>query len=244
MALWVDAALALQLGVRGVDRPTLSSPGELVFLASYAFMAGFLVKDAARGRRRSRTEALETFVIVGGIVSAVALPLVAALQAWGHLGDHDLFAALFYPMVDVALFALVVTQVLVRTRTRSVRSLLLAVGFGVLAVADLSLLMTVGGEPLFGSMNRVVWGVRVRADRPGGGAPPLQPLGAGAPLLLAGRADDRRGVPRPWPSCCGPRGSPPGTSRSRRWSPSSPPSRGCCWRCATPRRRPRPSGCR
>ena len=79
------------------------APGEFLFLASYAGIAGFLILDVAKRVSTAAATWLETIVICGGAVCLAGSLLVT--PAAGHFGHEDLrlLLALLYPLIDIIL---------------------------------------------------------------------------------------------------------------------------------------------
>jgi len=135
VTLWAVGSAVLNAGgeLTGKDFP---DPGEGFFLASYGGFATFLLLDTPRRTRASATVWLETLLVCCGAMSLAGFVLLSPLgSAIGQQGPA-LFLALLYPVLGVVLGLVVLAQVQLRQRSISRRTLALAGGFALLAVAD------------------------------------------------------------------------------------------------------------
>ncbi len=138
VALWAAGSALLSAG-QTVEEVPFPSPGEVLYLSAYLGMVAFLLLDVPRQRLPATAVWLETVVVCSGgacLATFVMLtPFASSLSGDGV----RLLIALIYPMLDVLLAVIVVGQVLLGLRRRSLRNGLLAAGFLGLAVADSSL---------------------------------------------------------------------------------------------------------
>jgi len=157
VAVWAAGSATIGAGqaVTVVDFP---ARGEILCIASYFGMAGFLLLDVPR-RVTSLAVWLEAAVVWGATVCLAAFVLVTPL-----VGDFDadgvrLLAAILFPLINLVLAAFVLAQMVMRQRSRSPRSVLLMVGFLGLAVADSTFLAGLGTEAYTTSLGvAALWG--------------------------------------------------------------------------------------
>jgi diguanylate cyclase (GGDEF)-like protein len=152
MALFGTGSLILSLN------PALGFPSwaEVAFGASYLCITGFLILDTTGRGSWTLRAVLETGVIAGGIVSAA----VFALVFWAHVpgGGLGLLVALVYPLADVVLVTILLTQLITRSKPRDLRSALLLGGLVTLAAVDSSLpLGGVSNSYAFTTLEDVAW---------------------------------------------------------------------------------------
>ncbi|WP_380168952.1 putative bifunctional diguanylate cyclase/phosphodiesterase [Jannaschia sp. R86511] len=115
---------------------TFPAPGEGFFLASYLGFAFFLLLDTPRRTRASATVWLETLLVCCGAMSLAGFVLLSPVGSTIGEQGPALFLALLYPVLGVVLGLVVLAQVQLRQRRASRRTLTLAGGFVLLAVAD------------------------------------------------------------------------------------------------------------
>lgn len=148
--------------VNGAGQPDLTkfpAPGELLFLASYAGMAGFLILDAGKRTGTAGATWLETSVICGGSVCLAGSVLVTpAAHALGQDG-LPLLLALLYPLIDTVLALLVVTQLALHARGRLRDAAGLLIGFLLFTIADSEFLIHLSGGTYSYSVTSIaMWG--------------------------------------------------------------------------------------
>lgn len=119
---------------------TVSFPSttEALFGPSYALIAVFLLLDVRRAALRGAALWLESLIVLGGTACLLGFALFAPLAVVFPDSGPLLTLLLFYPMLDVVLFSMVISQVLLRLRPRSWLSGTLAAGFIALLAADLT----------------------------------------------------------------------------------------------------------
>ena len=150
--------------VNGSGQPDLTkfpAPGEWLFLASYAGIAGFLILDVAKRVSTAAATWLETVVICGGAICLAGSLLVTPASRSLGRQDLGLLVALVYPLVDIILGLLVVAQVALHARGRLVDNTGLIAGFGVLAAVDSSFLVHHGGNGTYdySILSIAMWGL-------------------------------------------------------------------------------------
>jgi diguanylate cyclase (GGDEF)-like protein len=136
------------------------APGEVFNVASYLLLATFLLIDVRR-RRPSLADFLDAAVVWGATITVTSLVLVTPVaRNFDHSGLALLVAVLF-PLINLVLAAVVVGQVLLRERPRSVRTWMLVAGFLMLAVGDSSFLAGLSTSDAYGTNIGIsaVWGV-------------------------------------------------------------------------------------
>jgi len=136
------------------------SAAEAVFGAAYLCFTGFLILDTSSRGVWSLRAMLETGVIAGGIISGALFALVIPLSARLAEGGVPLLIALVYPVADVVLITILLTQLITRRKPRDRRSALLVGGLLTLAAVDISLPFGLGGGGYaFTTLQDVVWAV-------------------------------------------------------------------------------------
>ena len=141
ICMW-GAGSAVLNAAEAVTIVTFPSPGEAFFLASYAGIVAFLLLEVPRRPLPTLSVGLEATVICGATACLAAFVGFGPLSLLFHAREVPLLLALLYPMVDIALALLVLAQVLVGERDRSLRTAALIAGFVCLAAADTSFLLT------------------------------------------------------------------------------------------------------
>ncbi|WP_426565377.1 putative bifunctional diguanylate cyclase/phosphodiesterase [Angustibacter sp. McL0619] len=136
------------------------SPAEGLFASAYVCFTGFLVMDTNGRRIRDPRTVLETGVVAGGILSGALFAVVSPFSGRLDLRGTDLLVALIYPVADLALLTILLTQLATRSRARDRRSLLLLGGFITLAAVDISLPLSPGsGGYSFSTVQDLFWAV-------------------------------------------------------------------------------------
>lgn len=148
--------------LNGSGNPDLTkfpAPGEWLFLASYAAMAGYLILDTSRRVSNAAVTWLETAVICGGTACFAGAAVLAV--AARHIGREGLplLLALLYPLIDIVLGLLVVAQIALRTRGPLRGSAGLLAGFALFAIADSGFLVHLSnGTYDFSILSIDLWG--------------------------------------------------------------------------------------
>jgi diguanylate cyclase (GGDEF)-like protein len=136
------------------------APGEWFFLACYVGMAGFLLLDVPRGRRRALSTWLEAAVLCGGAACVAGGLLLTPFALRFDSDGLALAIAFLYPVADVLLGLLVVSQMALGTRPAGLRSLGLVLGFTSLALADSGLVLHLrSGTYAFSPVLYMLWGL-------------------------------------------------------------------------------------
>lgn len=158
IVLWATGSAGLN-ALAAVEEVTFPSPNEVLFLASYLVMAGFVVVDATWRTARASSVWLETAVVFGGGTCLTAFAVLNPLMTWFDLTGVDLLIASLFPLLDLTFAGLVLTQGLIGHRDRSLRTGGLVAGFCLLAVADVSFLNDLGsGIYAAGVTANLAWG--------------------------------------------------------------------------------------
>ncbi len=134
------------------------SAAEIFFGAAYLCFTGYLILDTAGHGVWTLRAVLETVVIAGGIISAALFALVTPLAGDLPAVGLALLVALVYPLADVVLVTIVLTQLITRRRPRDAQGALLLAGLSILAAVDVSLPLGLGGGGYaFTTLQDVVW---------------------------------------------------------------------------------------
>lgn len=137
LLLWAAGSAVLNSSTQAgaTDFP---GPGEWFFIAAYVGFSGFLVLDRSGAVPLLGSGVLDGLVIVGGTacVAIVALLTPFAADAQDTL---PLLIALIYPLLDITLLLLVVSQAVLGQRPWNRKTLALGTTFVVLAFADATL---------------------------------------------------------------------------------------------------------
>jgi diguanylate cyclase (GGDEF)-like protein len=144
-----------------LDGSTAEFPadGEWLFMLSYLGMAGFLVLDIDRRQSRPARAWLDIVIICGGTACLACLMLVTPVSVLSHQDGVPLLLALIYPLADVVLALLVLSQALLQMRIDRRKSWVLGLGFTLLAVADSAFaLMGSASTYDFSNLRYTLWG--------------------------------------------------------------------------------------
>ena len=140
---WASGSAVLN-AAETVQVQQFPTPGESLFVASYAGFAGFLLLDVPRRTTRATAVWLEVVVVCGAAVCLAGAGLLTPVAGSLEVGGPAALLALLYPLLDLAMATIVLGQVLLGERAPGLRSTVLAGGFVVIAVADSSFLVTGG----------------------------------------------------------------------------------------------------
>jgi hypothetical protein len=151
LCLWATGSTVLQAAA-ATSTISFPTPGETFFLLSYLGFAAFLLTDAPRRHAASSTIWLETAVVCGATICAASFVVLTPVALAFDRTGMPLLLALLYPMVDLALATLVISQMMLGQRDRSMRTLQLVGGFLLLAAADSSFLLTLSQDFYFSSL--------------------------------------------------------------------------------------------
>ena len=183
VGLWAAGA-AMVSGSQMVSVVTFPAPGEALYLASYLGMAAFVLLDVPRPSQATAAVWLETVVVCCAAVCLAGFAVLTPLSGTFERGGLQLLLAVLYPLIDLVLGALVLAQMMLQQRHRSLRTALLALGFFGLAVADSSFVLSLSSDVYSSSvLLDVVWGLSFAAIV--GGA-------VARPRLVVARSPDRR----------------------------------------------------
>jgi diguanylate cyclase (GGDEF)-like protein len=141
VGLWAAGSTILSAD-QTVNAVTFPAPGEALFLASYLGMAAFLLLDVARRAVPTGVVWLEAAVVCGAAVCLAAFAVLTPLSGTFVRGGLPLMLAILYPLIDLVLATIVLAQLMLRQRARSMRTAGLALGFLGLAVADSSFILS------------------------------------------------------------------------------------------------------
>ena len=172
VGLWAagSATVSANQTVAAVSFP---APGEVLFLASYLGMAAFLLLDVPRRALPTATIWLEAAVVCGAAACLAAFAVLTPLSGSFERGGVPLLLAVLYPLIDLVLGTMVLAQMMLRHRDRSVRTAMLALGFFGLAVADSSFILSVAtGTYPSNLVLDAVWGFSFAAIVGGACTPP------------------------------------------------------------------------
>jgi diguanylate cyclase len=135
------------------------APGEWFFLSSYLGLVGFLIFDAGWKRLRPSRSWLDAAVICGASFCLAALLLVLPVRLASGEEGLPLLLAVMYPLVDLLLALVVLGQALLRIRTDLRTTVMLGIGFALLACADSTFALTVTAPTYhFGTVSIALWG--------------------------------------------------------------------------------------
>jgi diguanylate cyclase (GGDEF)-like protein len=158
VALWAAGAATVSAS-QAVEMVSFPAPGEALYLLSDLGMAAFLLLDVARRRLPAATVWLEATVVCGAAVCVAAFAVLTPLAGSFERGGLTLLLAILYPLIDLVLGTMVLAQMLLRQRDRSMRTAGLAVAFLGLAVADSSFLLSLRADSYSTSvLLDIIWG--------------------------------------------------------------------------------------
>ncbi len=136
------AAGAVTLDAHGpLDRTTFPAPNEWLFILSYVGMAAFLLLDANAENRPTLPVITETIVLCGGATCLASFALILPVVKSTHA--VPILVACLYPTITLILSALVMGQTIMHRRALSRKTLILALAFLVLCMAESSLIFMV-----------------------------------------------------------------------------------------------------
>ncbi|MBC7291962.1 MAG: EAL domain-containing protein, partial [Actinotalea sp.] len=163
VALWAAGSAWVSVG-RTLTAVTFPAPGELLCILAYLALAAFLQLDAPRRVATSAVAWTEAAVVCGAAVCLAGFVVLAPLAGTAVRGGLALLLAVLFPLINLVLSTMVVAQMVLRQRDRSVRTLLLAVGFLGIAVADSSLIGSLSSETYTASVAlQALWGASFAA---------------------------------------------------------------------------------
>jgi hypothetical protein len=162
-ALWASGAATVSAD-QMTAVVTFPAPGEVLYLASYLGMAGFLLLDVRRRPVPPAAIWLEAVVVCGGAVCLAAFAILTPLSGSFARGGVQLLLAILYPLIDVILGVVVLAQMMLARRGHSRRTAMLVLGFAGLAVADSTFITSLAGGDYSSSLVLdAVWAVSFAA---------------------------------------------------------------------------------
>jgi diguanylate cyclase (GGDEF)-like protein len=192
VALWAvgSASVSARQTVEIVQFP---APGEVLCLAAYLGMAAFLLLDVPNRATPTAAIALEAAVVCGAAICLAAFTVLTPIARLSERGGLALLLAVLYPLIDLVLFTMVLAQVMLRHRDRSLRSAALLIGFLGLAIADSNFILGLSGDTYSSSLVLdATWGISfavivgVACTRPSAALPrPIERRSSSGVLALA-----------------------------------------------------------
>ncbi len=156
IVLWFAGSVALNAAVPGTTFP---APGEWLFVSSYVALSAFLVVDASSRRMRAASAWLDAVILCGAIAALVGGLLLTPFVRSFPEGGIPLLVAILYPLIDVALALVVVTQWALSSRSWNRSTIGLIAGFLAMALADSSLVLNLSiGTYSFSTVTTLLWG--------------------------------------------------------------------------------------
>ncbi|HEY8717901.1 putative bifunctional diguanylate cyclase/phosphodiesterase [Pengzhenrongella sp.] len=140
VGLWAAGSVTLSAG-QTVAAVSFPAPGEVFFLASYVGVASFLLLDVPRRAIPTMAIWLEAGVVCGAAACLAAFAVLMPLSGAFSRDGLPLLLAILYPLIDVILATVVLGQLMLRQRDRSVRTIALMVALLGLSAADSSLVL-------------------------------------------------------------------------------------------------------
>jgi diguanylate cyclase (GGDEF)-like protein len=181
IATWAAGSASVS-AEQTVTAVTFPAPGEVLCLGSYLGLAAFLLLDVPRRTFPTKTVLLESSIVCGAAVCLASVAVLTPVSMTFQRGGLALLLAMLFPLINVMLAALVLAQVVLRRRARSVRTLRLLVGFLAIAVADSSFIVSLSNADSHYSTNLVlaaVWGAGFAAITAAACTRPVQAVGSG-----------------------------------------------------------------
>ena len=158
IVLWFAGSIALASSGPG-SGATFPAPGEWLFISSYVALAAFLVVDASGRRARAASAWLDAMILFGAVAALAGGLLLTPFVRSFPEGGIPLLVAILYPLIDVALALVVVTQWALSSRSWDRATVGLIAGFLTLAVADSSLVLSLSiGTYSFSTLTTLLWG--------------------------------------------------------------------------------------
>jgi diguanylate cyclase len=158
VGLWAVGSGAVSV-TQAVSAVTFPAPVEALYLTSYVGIAGFLLLDGRRRELPTATVWLETGVVCCASACLAAFVVLTPLADAFPRGGLVLLLAILYPLLDLILATVVLAQMLIRQRERSLATATLAVGFLALAAADSSFVLSLAQDDYTSSVALdLMWG--------------------------------------------------------------------------------------
>lgn len=157
VALWASGSVVLN-SAGTPSEISFPAPGEWLFLAAYSGLAGFVIFTGHGRWGGSVTSWLDALVACGGAVTLAGAVVVTPVSDLFARQGVPLLVALTYPLVDLVLVALLLGQLVGRSRPMDLRSGLIGAGLVLLTVADVSLVRNLArGTYSYGPVLDVTW---------------------------------------------------------------------------------------
>jgi diguanylate cyclase (GGDEF)-like protein len=159
VALWAAGSASVSAS-QTIEVVRFPAPGEVLCLAAYLGMAAFLLLDVPDRATPTAAIALEAAVVCGAAVCLAAFTVLMPMSGRSERAGLALLLAVLYPLIDLVLFTMVLAQVMLRRRARSLRTAALLLGFLGLAIADSSFFLGPSSDAYSSSLVLdAVWGV-------------------------------------------------------------------------------------
>ena len=156
ISLWAIGSASITVG----EAVTFPSWSEVFFISSLLCMAAYLLIGVSRHHVADRSVWLEATVIVGGAACVTGMLFLTPLASAASEQPVPMLVALLLPMLDVMMVLVIAAQSALRMRAWSWRTFKLALGFLLLAIADLSLLSyQADGYYAFTPSLNIAWGI-------------------------------------------------------------------------------------
>jgi diguanylate cyclase (GGDEF)-like protein len=156
---WAIGSIWVNTSLDGGATAKFPADGEWLFMLSYLGMAGYLVRDVDRRQSRPARAWLDIVIICGGTACLACLMLVTPIRVVSHQDGVTLLLALIYPLADVILALLVLSQALLQMRIDRRKSWALGLGFVLLAVADSGFALLGSASTYdFSNLRYALWG--------------------------------------------------------------------------------------
>jgi diguanylate cyclase len=159
MALW-SLGSALVVSLQSAGEVAFPSVGELLNIASYLLLATFVLLDAPRAQF-TRGMALDAVVVWGATLAVASFMLIAPVTSHFDGTVVQLFVAVLFPLINVVLAGIVLSQVLTRERVWSSQAMMLIGGLVAIAIADSNFIARVPSSEGYSGDARlaIIWGV-------------------------------------------------------------------------------------
>jgi diguanylate cyclase (GGDEF)-like protein len=154
------AGSAVLNGTSDPSTTEFPAPGEWLFISAYVAWAAFLVLDANQRRGTNITAWLDAIVLIGAVSALAGAILLTPFEYAFPQGGLPLFAAVLYPMLDLAFAVVVVGQWALSARAWNRATIMLGLGFLALALADSTFVLNLSiGTYNISTAGSLLWGV-------------------------------------------------------------------------------------
>lgn len=158
LAMWATGSATLNS-----EAHSFPSVSEVLFLAAYVAMGAALVLDVRSRRTTAWTAWVEALIVCGAAGTLAGAVIITPISRAFPQGGLPLLVALLFPLIDIGLALLVVGQWALGARPWSTRTAGLIAAFALFAVADASLVGSLGsGLYEFSTVLVVVWALAVQ----------------------------------------------------------------------------------